>query len=49
MGSTSLVWISQERLPLYLGFLEFVHNIWRRGKALLESLLEPFVAPRYPG
>ncbi len=31
--------ISQERLPLYLGFFEFVHNVRKRGKALLESLL----------
>jgi transposase len=32
--------ISQENLPLYLGFFEFVHNIRRRGKALLGSLLD---------
>ena len=32
--------ISQENLPLYLGFFEFVHNTKRRGKALLSSLLE---------
>lgn len=31
--------ISQELLPLYLGFFEFVHNIRKRGKALLGSLL----------
>jgi transposase-like protein len=31
--------ISQERLPLYLGFFEFVHNVRKRGKALLGSLL----------
>jgi transposase-like protein len=31
--------ISQEQLPVYLGFFEFVHNIRRRGKALLASLL----------
>lgn len=31
--------ISQEKLPLYLGFFEFVHNVRRRGKALLGSLL----------
>ena len=31
--------ISQELLPLYLAFFEFVHNARRRGKALLESLL----------
>ncbi len=32
--------ISQEKLPIYLGFFEFVHNIKKRGKALLTSLLE---------
>ncbi len=32
--------ISQEKLPLYLGFFEFVHNANKRGKALLEALLE---------
>jgi len=26
-------------LPLYLGFIELVHNVRRRGKALLGSLL----------
>jgi len=31
--------ISQEKLPLYLGFFEFVHNVQKRGKALLKSLL----------
>jgi transposase len=31
--------ISQESLPLYLGFFEFVHNAKNRGKRLLESLL----------
>ncbi len=31
--------VSQERLPLYLGFFEFVHNAKNRGKRLLESLL----------
>ena len=41
--------ISQERLPLYLGFFEFVHNVRRRGKALLGSLIELLVAPRNPG
>jgi len=25
--------ISQEKLPLYLGFFEFVHNTRKRGKA----------------
>lgn len=32
--------ISQEKLPLYLGFFEFVHNARKRGKALLSVLLE---------
>lgn len=32
--------ISQEKLPLYLGFFEFVHNARKRGKALLSALLE---------
>ena len=35
--------ISQEKLPLYLGFFEFVHNVGRRGKALLHSLIELLV------
>jgi transposase-like protein len=30
--------ISQEKLPLYLGFFEFVHNVRKRGKALLGAL-----------
>ena len=32
--------ISQEKLPLYLGFFEFVHNVKKRGKALLGALVE---------
>jgi transposase len=31
--------ISQDKLPLYLGFFEFVHNVRKRGKALLSSLV----------
>ena len=31
--------LSQEHLPLYLGFFEFVHNARKRGKALLGALL----------
>ncbi|PZO08412.1 MAG: DDE transposase, partial [Leptolyngbya foveolarum] len=31
--------ISQEKLPIYLGFFAFVHNVRKRGKALLGSLL----------
>ncbi len=37
--------ISQEKLPLYLGFFEFVHNVRRRGKALLAALLALLLAP----
>jgi len=36
--------VSQERLPLYVGFFQFVHNVRRRGKALLRSLVEALVA-----
>ena len=35
--------ISQEKLPLYLGFFEFIHNAKKRGKALLHSLVELLV------
>ena len=35
--------ISQEKLPLYLGFFEFVHNVRKRGKALLSSLVQLLV------
>lgn len=35
--------LSQEKLPLYLGFFEFVHNVRKRGKALLFSLIESTV------
>ena len=35
--------ISQEKLPFYLGFFEFVHNVRKRGKALLPALIELLV------
>ena len=35
--------ISQEKLPFYLGFFEFVHNVGKRGRALLHSLIEVLV------
>src|SRR5215475_10259717 len=35
--------ISQEKLPVYLGFFEFVHNVRKRGKALLGALIELLV------
>jgi transposase-like protein len=37
--------ISQEKLPLYLAFFQFVHNARKRGKALLSALVEVVVAP----
>ena len=35
--------ISQEKLPGYLGFFQFVHNARRRGKALLGALVAALV------
>ncbi|CAH2603458.1 transposase [Rhodovastum atsumiense] len=35
--------ISQDKLPLYLGFFQFVHNARRRGKALLSALVSGLV------
>src|SRR5215475_1753723 len=35
--------ISQEKLPVYLGFFAFVHNVRKRGKALLPALIELLV------
>jgi hypothetical protein len=46
--------ISQEKLPAYLGFFQFVHNTRRRGKALLGELVtasagvSPHSPPRNP-
>ena len=31
--------MSQDKLPLYIGFFQFVHNARRRGKALLGALV----------
>ncbi len=36
--------ISQEALPLYLGFFQFVHNAKIRGKGLLKPLLDALLA-----
>jgi len=36
--------ISQDKLPLYLSFFQFVHNARRRGKALLGALIAGLVA-----
>ena len=35
--------LSQEKLPIYLAFFQFVHNARKRGKALLESLISALV------
>lgn len=35
--------VSQEKLPLYLAFFQFVHNARRRGKALLGALVAALV------
>jgi len=35
--------ISQEKLPFSIGFFEFVHNVRKRGKALLGALIELLV------
>jgi len=37
--------ISQENLPLYLGFFEFVHNVRARGKGLLGALIGLLLTP----
>jgi len=37
--------ISQTNMPIYLGFFEFVHNVRRRGKAVLEDLFRTILAP----
>lgn len=37
--------VSQEKMPIYPGFFEFVHNSKRRGKALLGSLLNLLLRP----
>jgi transposase-like protein len=36
--------ISQEKLPLYLGFFEFVYNAKKRGKDLLGDLLQTLLS-----
>jgi len=35
--------ISQEKLPVYLGFFQFTHNVRCRGKALLGALVAALV------
>jgi len=41
--------VSQEKLPLYLGFFEFLHNVRARGKSALGALIGLLVTPpRHP-
>lgn len=35
--------ISQEKLPIYIGFFQFVHNARKRGKQLLAALVGALV------
>jgi transposase len=37
--------ISQEKLPLYLGFFQFIHNVRARGKSVLGALIGLLLAP----
>ena len=37
--------ISQEKLPLHLGFFEFIHNVRVRGKGVLGALMALLLAP----
>ena len=37
--------ISQEKLPLYLGFFEFIHNTRMRGKSVLGALIGLLLSP----
>ena len=37
--------VSQEKLPLYLGFFEFLHNVRARGKSVLGALIGLLVTP----
>ena len=37
--------ISQEKLPLYPAFFQFVHNARKRGKSLLAALVQTIVMP----
>jgi len=36
--------ISQEKLPSYLGFFEFIHNLRKRGKRLCGGLVKALVS-----
>jgi transposase-like protein len=37
--------ISQEKLPLYLAFFEFIHNARKGGTAVFQSLIKTLVKP----
>jgi len=38
--------VSQEHLPKYVGFFQFVHNLRKRGKQLLPELFKTILAPK---
>lgn len=37
--------ISQEKMPIYVGFFEFIYNVRKRGKALLGDLFRTILEP----
>lgn len=37
--------ISQEKLPLYLAFFEFIHNARKRGTSLFKTLIQTLLKP----
>ena len=44
MLTQGLLYLNSKReLPLYLGFFEYVHNMGKRGKGVLQPLLELLV------
>jgi hypothetical protein len=43
--AASAPWYLPRKTSTVLGFFEFVHNVRRRGRALLESLLETLLQP----
>ena len=35
--------VSQDKLPIYVKFFEFIHNCRKRGKSLISSLIQVLV------
>ena len=44
-GCVHIVEYVSQRLPIYLGFFEYIYNTRRRGKTLLADLFETILAP----